>query len=1435
MLQLAFRNKYLIIVLSLLIAVISIVAIQRLPVDILPNYKTSAVQVLTLYPGMPAEVMEKDITSRIERWTGQANGIARQESKSMIGVSIVKDFFTEDIDPNTALSQVTSLAMSDLYYLPPGTIPPMVMPFDPSASIPLSLLAVSSDSLSEKELYDIAYFQLRNLLGSVPGVIAPAVYGGKLRRIYMYVYPDKLQAYNLSQTDVVDAVQKNNVMIPTGDVNIGNLNYSVNANGMLPKVDDFNNIVIKMGKGRSPIFLKDIGFAKDASAIQTNLVHINGKRQVYIPIYKRTGANTIAAVEGIKGKLAELKERLPKSVNLDVVLDQSIYVRHSISGLMKEGIIGLILVSLALFLFLGNFRSTFIVALSIPLSVMFAFSCLYFTGDTINSMTLGGIALAIGLLVDDSIVVLENIDKHLKQGKSAAQAAFDGAKEVAMPVLVTTLTIIIVFFPIIFLTGISKYLFTPLAIVVSLAMIGSRFISMTLVPIMAAAFLKNHSPEYQAKGFLGKFDRWVSNLTNRYVKSIDKALKFRWWLLGGTGLLFVLAMFGFSRLGTELFPKMDVGQISIDVRMESGTAINQTEKNITDIENFIRDEIGSDLNIIISNVGVLNDWPAAYTPNSGTQDATIAVQLKDGYKTSTASYVKSLRAKLKEKFPGVQFIFNTGGIVTTALNFGLPSPIDIQITGNDLQKSHDIAVKVRDIVQNAKGTEDVRIHQRYDHPEIKVDIDRTKAAQLGINAEDVVKNTVSALNSSVNFKPSFWIDEKNGNHYYVGVTYPEIDLDNPQSVENISLKGTNGNVTLLKNISKTSLTSAPIEINHLNIQRVTDVFANVEGRDIGSTATEIEKKLVLLRKELPEGYKIDIRGEVQSMKEGFGNLGMGLMLAILLVYLVIVPLLRSFKLPLIIITVIPLGLIGVTAILLATNTYLNIQSMMGIIMMVGITVAYSNLLVDKMNNLLKEGKPLEAAIKEGVANRFRPIIMTGIVAILALFPMALGYETGGEANVPLARAIIGGVAAATFLSLFIVPVLFYLFNQKNQQKMKLNHISALIFTPLLTILLSSCGSNNDSKKKIETRNTPVVLVANPETHSFDAKLQISGTAKPNEQVTLYAMTSGFLQQIKADIGSFVKEGQTLAVLQNPDLYSQKAKMEALLKEKRILYNRYSSNPLSTPTGADMTGKKSIYERLKSIYEKTPQLTTVADVEKTKADYETAKALLINETDRTEAEYLSLTAQLNAINTQIGYLNVKAPFTGVVVNRMADKGAVIQNGINNSNAMPLFEIQGLTPIRLTLEIPESDATMIDKNTTATIIFPEMTNGNYTATVTRVAYGLSETTKTMKVEIDLPNADMKIRPGMYAKVEIQRSGHKDALSVPNEAIGNMKGQSFIYVINNNKVRKVNVKTGIQDEHFTELLNADIKPADQVVVKGKEFCSDGATVQTKTINNK
>ena len=1038
MLDFAFKNKHMIVVISLLLVLIGTITLIKTPVDILPTYKTPTVQVLTLYPGMPAEVMEKDITMRLERWMSQANGIVKQESKTMNGVSIVRTSFSEWTDPSEALAQISALAMSDLYFLPPGTLPSMIMPYDPTASTPLAFLAVSSEKLNEKELYDIAYFDLRAQLGSVKGIIVPAVYGGQLRRIFLYVDPDKLSAYNLTQTDVLNALHKNNTMIPTGDINIGGMNYSVNANGLLPKIEDFNTIVIKMNANGAPIFLKDVGYAKDSGAIQTNIVHIDGKRQVYVPIFKRPGANTIEAIEAVKAKLPEIKPKIDPSITMEVLMDQSSYVRHSIDGLVKEALIGLVLVSVALLLFLGSLRATFIVALSIPLSIMVALIGVYFTGNSINAMTLGGIALAIGLLVDDSIVVLENFDKHLRLGKKASQAAYDAAKEVALPVLVTTLTIIIVFFPIVFLTGIAKFLFTPLAIAVSLAMIGSRFFSMTLVPIMAAMLYSKQQGYEKPKGFLGAFDRGFHRLTQRYVSTVERVIQKRKTVLGISVLLFVLSLFGLQHIGKELFPQMDIGQISIDVRMETGTRIEKTEEKITQVEHFLKQELGSDAKVIISNIGVLNDWPAAYTTNSGTQDATIAIQLDDNRAVKTAGYVSALRVKLKEHFPGVSFIFNTSGMVNSALNKGLPSPIDIKITGKDLYVAQEIAIKVRDIVQNTKGTQDVRINQRYDHPEIQVEIDRTKSAMLGTDAQNIVQNTVSAMTSSVSFKPSFWIDPKNGNHYFVGVTYPEVKLDDPQAVENIAISTGTSNAILLKNVAKTSITSVPNDISHLNIERVTDVYANVEGRDIASVAADIDKKLEALRATIPAGYRVEFKGEIQNMEESFNDLGIGLALAAILVYLIIVPLLRSFTLPLIIISVIPLGFTGVIVMLLLTDTYLNIQSVMGIIMMIGISVAYSNLLVDKMNTLLNEGKPLQEAILHGVGNRFRPIMMTAIVAILALMPMAIGYETGGEANIPLARAIIGGVGAATLLSLFVVPILFYLFNQKSAKQGNIN-------------------------------------------------------------------------------------------------------------------------------------------------------------------------------------------------------------------------------------------------------------------------------------------------------------------------------------------------------------------------------------------------------------
>ncbi|MHB8522080.1 MAG: efflux RND transporter permease subunit [Limisphaerales bacterium] len=1029
MVKAALKNPYAVIVMALAILVIGVTAITQIPTDILPAFKTPAVQVLTLYPGMPADVMERDLTARLERWTGQANGIARQESKSMVGVSVVRDFFREDMDANTAMAQVTSLAMSDLYYLPPGTIPPMVMPFDPTASIPLCLIGVSSPTYDETKLYDVAYFELRNRLQGIPGVIAPAVFGGKLRRILAYVDREKAQARGLSLLDVMRAIQGANTMIPTGNAKFGALDYQVNANGMVATVADMNKIPITMGGG-PPVYVGDVAQVEDSHQIQQNVVHINGKRQVYIPIYRQPGANTIAVVEGIKASLQPILERIP-GINLDVVMDQSVYVRQAIRNLIQEAVMGFLLAAAMVFIFLRSYRPTLIVIIALPLACLGALIGLYFTHQTLNAMTLGGLALVIGLLIDESIVVLENTSRHLALGKSAFEAARDGASEVTRPLTIVTLTITVVFFPIVFITGIGRFLFTPLAMSVIFAILTSRLLATTLVPVCAAKFFCGSRPNEAAADDEGG---WFGVVRRVYRRLLDRALRFRWLVLGGVAGLFVASMVLLNFTGAELFPQVDAGQFMIRLRATPGLRIERTEQLTTRVEDFLRQVLPeSERKMIIANMGVLYDWPAAYTPNSGSQDAFILIQLADHHKRSVFDYVDELRQRLPREFPGAEFNFDTGGLMTAALNFGLPSPIDIQVEGNKLEVAHAIAKNLKRFAQTVPGAVDVRIEQRLDAPQISVDVDRVKAARLGLSQETVVKNIVTAFNSSINFAPSFWVDENNGNHYFVGVQYREEDIRSLDTLRDIPITDKAQPVPVpLRNVANLRRTAAPVEINHLNITRVTDVFVNVSGRDVGSVAADIEQYIRQIRSDrlqVPEGYFIQMRGEVKSMRESFKSLGLGFVLAVVLVYLVMVLQFRSFLDPFIVMFAVPLGAIGVVGILFFTGGSLNIQSVMGSIMMVGIVVSFSVLLVEFANHLRAEAqaagvpKSVHAAIVEAAGIRLRPILMTGLSAILGLTPMAIA----GGANIPLARAVVGGVMAAMVMVLFVVPILYLLF------------------------------------------------------------------------------------------------------------------------------------------------------------------------------------------------------------------------------------------------------------------------------------------------------------------------------------------------------------------------------------------------------------------------
>ncbi len=1033
MIRAALRNPYLVIVLVLAMLLVGITVALRMPTDILPIFKTPAVQILTLYPGMPTETMERDITNRLERWTSQANGVALQESKSLIGVSVVRDYFRPDIDPNTALSQVSSLAISDLYYLPPGTIPPMVMPYDPTASMPLAVLTISSESMNETQLYDVAYFNIRNMLSGITGTIAPAVFGGRIRRILVYVDPNRLAARGMSPLDVANGLRQWNTLIPTGDAKIGPTDYMILTNGMAPTVDAINDFPLTIVNG-APVFVKDIGIAKDTYQIQTNVVHVNGRREVYIPIYRQPGANTIQVIEGLKEALPRIQARIPPGIDLRVIFDQSVYVRRSLGSLEREALLGAVLAALMVLIFLGSARSTVVIFLTIPLSILAALIGLYATGNTLNSMTLGGLALAVGRLVDDSIVVLENTVRHLRMGKKPLDAARDATEEVAMPVIVSTITTVVVFFPIVFLTGLGRFLFSPLALSVAFAMAASYILALTLIPAYSARFLRAEKEAankegLDRRGVLADLAARLEGLKERYEVWLGRALARQRVVLVAAGGTFTVALALYPFLGKELFPPIDAGQFTILVRAPSGTRIELSEALSAQIENAVRQIIPStELSTIVSNSGVLYDWPAAYTPNAGPMDTFLNVQLTENHMVSAQEYVRHLRQALPGKFPDVSFAFDTGGLLSAALNFGLPSPIDIQVTGNSLEEAQKIAEQVQAEVRHVPGTADVRIQQKLDYPAFQINVDRVRAAYLGLTQEDAVKNIVTALNSSVNFLPSFWIDERNGNHYFLGAQYPEDEIRDKATLENIPLtdpapRGAQvGEPTLLRNVAAISHTVAPLEVEHRSIARVTDVYANVAGRDIGSVAAEIQKRLNRIH--LPAGYSVAMRGEIHSMQESFAGLEFGLLMAVALVYLVMVAQFRSFLDPLIILMAVPLGVVGVIGVLLLTGTTLNIQSYIGTIFMVGIAVSNSVLLVEFANRLRAEGVPVEEAAVRASGIRLRPILMTSIAAIVGLFPLTIRLGTGAEATVPLARAVVGGLAASTFLTLFVVPALY---------------------------------------------------------------------------------------------------------------------------------------------------------------------------------------------------------------------------------------------------------------------------------------------------------------------------------------------------------------------------------------------------------------------------
>ncbi len=1046
----AIKYPYLIVVICLITCVVGVTSLVRMPVDLFPPIKIPVVVVATFYSGMPPEQIENDITGQFERMFTLAPGIDHMESRSLTGVSLIKIYFQPGSNPDSDVTGVANLAMASLRYLPPGTLPPIVMQFDAS-SLPVCLVTLKGEGLSEAQLRDLGQFTIRNQMAGVPGASVPPAFGGRYRQIMVYVDPLKLEAHDLSVMDVVRSVNEANLILPAGDVKIGPFDYNVYANSQINAMKDINLLPLKT-VGEASVLVADIGKAQDASQIQVCKVRVNSQPSVYLPVLKQGGdANTIAVVNGVKKVVSSLLD-VPKQLKTEVVFDQSVFVKSAIENLIHEGTIGLVLTGIMILVFLGSVRATVAVFLSIPLSALAAFIALALGGSTINTMILGGLALAFSRLIDNSVVVLENIFRHVEMGEPPEVAAEKGGQEVALPVLAATLTTAVVFFPVTFLFGVSRFLFSALALSVVLSLFASYLVAMTVVPLFCAKLIKGHVGHGEGAGgtggrrslgarfntrFNGGFKRMLDGYEGVLKRGLLRPLA---TVLGITGV-FVLSLGLYPLIGKSYFPRTDPGQFVINVKAPSGTRLELTDELVGKVENIVREVVPEkDLKIIVANIGITPGFSSILTPNSAPHTAFILVGLNDDRAKGSFEYMDLVRERLKKELPQVSAYFQTGGLVDAILNQGMPAPLDIQVSGMDLQGNHAIAVQLAQKILTMPGVSDVLVPQDVDYPALKIDIDRERASELGLNAQEVVDSLITALTSDGMIAPSYWIDPKTGNNYLLTVQYPENLVKNLADLGSMPLRAPNlKQPTRLDSVVHITHMPAPTEVDHYQIRRTVDVYVAPKSEDLSAVYAGVES--IVAQTQLPENTKINVRGTVQAMRDSFKSFGLGLILSTLLVYLILVAQFKSFLDPFLILLAVPTGLAGVLLLLFVSGTTVNVMSLMGVVMMVGIVVSNSILIVEFTNRLRAEGRPLRDAVVLACRVRMRPVLMTSLATLFGLIPMALKLGAGSEAYAPLARSIIGGLAVSVVLTMFIVPAAYLLVyrNRRAPEPHAVNH------------------------------------------------------------------------------------------------------------------------------------------------------------------------------------------------------------------------------------------------------------------------------------------------------------------------------------------------------------------------------------------------------------
>ena len=1038
--QLALRRPYTFIVMALIILLLTPLVVLRMPVDIFPDINIPVISIVWNYTGMPPQEMADRIVSNSERGiTTTVNDIEHIESQSLTGVAVVKVFFRPGTNIQTALSQVTAISQTMVRQMPPGANPPFIITYTASTT-PIIQLGLSSKTLPEQQLFDLGNNFLRTQLATVQGAALPYPYGGKQRQIMVDIDTAKLQQYNLTPNDIVNAVNAQNLITPSGTAKIGPLEYAVEMNGTPQTIEELNNLPVRTMNG-STLYMRDVAHVRDGFTPQTNIVRQDGVRGALMSVMKIGRASTLDIVNAVKGVVPVAAQSLPPELKITSVFDQSLFVRASITGVIREAIIAALLTALMILVFIGDWRPTVVIAISIPLSIFVSVILLAAVGETINIMTLGGLALAVGILVDDATVTIENIERNISMGLPLRVAILEGAQQIAVPAFVSTLCICIVFVPMFFLTGVARFLFVPLAEAVVFAMLASYVLSRTLVPTLVMYLMRGH--EHKAEKPRSFFGRWQRGFERRfeqfrtgYESLLETCLEYRKVFALCFAAFCFLSLGLVFFLGRDFFPQVDAGIIRLHVRARPGLRVEETAKLTDQVEGVVRRTIPPyEIKTVLDNIGVpYSGMNLSYSTSGviGTGDAEIQVALDEN---PTAEYVAKLRKELPAQFPGVEFFFQPADIVSQILNFGLPAPIDVQIMGNNLQDNYVIAQQIANRMRHVPGAADVHVQQMLDLPTLAMDIDRSKVNQVGMSARDVAQSVLVSLSGSFQTAPNFWLNPKNGVTYNIAVQSPQYRVTSFQDLMNVPVNApTAKGEQVLGNLVTLKPTARAAVVNHYNVQPVLDVYASTDGRDLGSVSTDVNKILAGYKGHLPRGSRIVVRGQVETMSSSFFGLGVGLLMAIVLIYLLIVVNFQSWLDPFIIITALPGALAGICWLLLLSHTRLSVPALTGAVMCMGVATANSILMVSFARDQLDSGMPaFKAAVSAGYT-RIRPVLMTALAMIIGMIPMALGLGEGGEQNAPLGRAVIGGLLFATVATLFFVPAVFTIFHGRREAK-----------------------------------------------------------------------------------------------------------------------------------------------------------------------------------------------------------------------------------------------------------------------------------------------------------------------------------------------------------------------------------------------------------------